>query len=60
MVCDFAKHVWLHPEDIGLVNKIDICLIPKVSKPEFVNQFRPISLCIVIYKTMAKVVVNRL
>jgi hypothetical protein len=42
------------------VNQTDICLIPKVPQPEFVNQFRPISLCNTIYKVVSKVIVERL
>lgn len=42
------------------VNKTDICLIPKVGHPEFISQFRPISLCNTIYKVVTKVIVNRL
>lgn len=42
------------------VNQTDICLIPKVDTPHFVQQFRPISLCNVVYKVVSKVVVNRL
>lgn len=43
-----------------MVNQTDICLIPKVRQPEFVNQFRPISLCDTIYKVVSKVIVERL
>jgi hypothetical protein len=57
---DFVKHIWLHPENIASVNTTNICLIPKVDKPEFVSQFRPISLCNVSYKVLTKVIVNRL
>ena len=35
-------------------------MIPKVNNPETVAQFRPISLCNVIYKILSKVIVNRL
>jgi len=35
-------------------------MIPKIDKPEFVSQFRPIALCHVIYKVIFKVVVNRI
>lgn len=47
----------------GTLNLKDInqtlnVLIPKCDKPEFFNQFRPISLCSVIYKCITKIIVN--
>ena len=41
-------------------NKMLLVLIPKVNPPEKVSQFRPISLCNVIYKCIAKCMVNRM
>ncbi|KAA3460307.1 reverse transcriptase [Gossypium australe] len=38
----------------------DIVLIPKVQNPTKLVSFRPISLCTVIYKIVAKTIVNRL
>lgn len=41
-------------------NRTYIALIPKVANPVLVNDFRPISFCNVLYKIIAKVLVNRL
>lgn len=37
-----------------------VVLIPKVLKPEYITQFRPISLCNVLFKTITKAMVGRL
>lgn len=37
-----------------------ITLIPKIDTPKIVSDFRPISLCNVPYKSLTKVLVNRI
>ena len=40
------------------LNHTNICLISKTRNPESVKEFRPISLCNVVYKIIAKVLAN--
>jgi hypothetical protein len=42
------------------VNETAIILLPKKDEPEHLRDFRPISLCNVIYKVASKCMVNRM
>ena len=43
-----------------VLNETYICLIPKVQCPQKVTEFRPTSLCNIIYKIVSKVLANKL
>ena len=55
-VLDFLNNGNMLPD----INHTNIVLIPKVKNPKRMSEFRPISLCNVIYKIISKVLANRL
>ena len=59
-VCDFVKKIFQGQLSCENIHQTFLCLIPKISTPEYMSQFRPIGLCNVIFKVITKVVVHRL
>lgn len=59
-VTEFCLNVLNGDGRLEAVNETNITLIPKTDEPKNMTQFRPISLCNVIYKIVAKMLANRL
>ena len=57
-----ARVCWdsLTKEVLDAVNHLVIVRIPKVEKPELVTQYRPVSLCNMLYKVISKMIALRL
>lgn len=52
-ICSFCFGVLNNGHGIESVNRVNIILLPKVPNPTSMTNFRPISLCIVLYKILA-------
>ena len=59
-VFDFVSNILHNFSCPGNLNCTNIALIPKVKSPKYVSEFRPISLCNVLYKIASKAIVLRL
>jgi hypothetical protein len=59
-VCDAIKYFFDTGNMDTHINSTVIALIPKMKNPKFVTEFRPISLCNVVYKILSKVLANML
>ena len=53
-------HILNEQGTLNSLNHTFIALIPKVEKPRKVMEFRPISICNVVYRIVAKTITNRL
>ncbi|GMJ05748.1 hypothetical protein HRI_004244000 [Hibiscus trionum] len=59
-VSDYCLQILNNNGDLTLINSANIVLLPKVACPTSMAQFRPISLCNVLYKIIAKAIVHRI
>ncbi|GMI86526.1 hypothetical protein HRI_002321900 [Hibiscus trionum] len=59
-VADFCISAAEGNKDLATINKTHIVLIPKVTDPLHMSQFRPISLCNVLFKIISKLFASRL
>jgi len=59
-VWNMVREAFIHGSFDRKLAETLVVLIPKVDAPTFIKQFRPISLCKVIYKIITKVLVNRI
>lgn len=55
-----VQQLWRGEVSTSQINHTYVTLIPKVRNPNSMVNFRPISLCIVIYKIFAKTLANHL
>ncbi|XP_055960701.1 uncharacterized protein LOC126667366 [Mercurialis annua] len=58
-ICSTIRNIFKEGVMESDINRTLISLIPKTEKPETIKDFRPISLCTVVYKILTKVIANR-
>ncbi|GJW09450.1 aspartic peptidase [Tanacetum coccineum] len=59
-VCKAVHDFFINGQLLKEINHTFIALIPKVSTPHRINDYRPISCCNVIYKCISKILTNRI
>lgn len=45
---------------LGFLNETYIFLVPKVKDPKYIREFRPLSMCNVMYILISKILINKL
>ena len=58
--CKFIDDIFITGKVPQEINTTLLILIPKVEHPTSLKMFRPISLCTIAYKTVTKIIANRL
>uniref|UniRef100_A0A803LNG9 Reverse transcriptase domain-containing protein n=1 Tax=Chenopodium quinoa TaxID=63459 RepID=A0A803LNG9_CHEQI len=56
----FIRNIYEDKAIPASINKTLIAIIPKISEPTSISQFRPISPCNTVYKIVTKIIANRL
>ncbi|KAK5840244.1 hypothetical protein PVK06_009133 [Gossypium arboreum] len=59
-IVEYCLGILNNNEEVASFNNTNIVLIPKLLRPTKLVNFRPISLCTVMYKIVAKTIANRL
>lgn len=59
-VVDMVKAFWFSGKLLRKLNHIHLVLISKVLSPRMMSQLRPISLCNVVYKVIAMLLITRM
>ncbi|GJU46929.1 hypothetical protein Tco_1204195 [Tanacetum coccineum] len=59
-VCLAIRDFFINGKLLGEINAIMIALVPKLEVPNKVSEFRPISYCNVIYKSISKILTTRI
>lgn len=59
-IIDMVVHLFQHNHLQGPINDTNITLLPKIPNPTKPSHFRPIELCNVVYKIIAKILVDKI
>ncbi|GKD69105.1 protein LAZ1 [Tanacetum coccineum] len=59
-ICNAVRDFFSNGKLLKEINHTFIALIPKISTPQRVNDYRPISCCNVLYKCISKILTNRI